>query len=107
MVVPFPAVRVAEAKELRVEIEIGPAGLASIEVRAVGRSHRLPATAAECWKGRADRIQQGASWRAKLAISDQCYLVSHLEGLTCSADVAIAMVCLRTGEEIRPFHVEF
>jgi hypothetical protein len=35
------------------------------------------------------------------ATAQQCHLASHPEGLTCRAGAVVAVVCLRTGAEIR------
>ena len=117
MVASFPAVRMAEMvkvearlrelRELRVKGEIGPVGQGSIGARAVCRALHLLITEVTYWKDKVDKIPRGASWRIRLGrTGHQCYLVSLPEELTCSADVVVAVLCLRTGEEIRPPSVE-
>ena len=112
MVASFPAVRMEEmvragARELRVVGEISPPGQGSIEDRAVCRALRLLITEVTCWKGRVGKTLRGVSWEIRPGrTGPQRHLVSRPEALTCSADVLVAVVCLKTDEGIKASDVK-
>ena len=109
MVAPRPVVRKVEviraadrAKELSGVGEIGSPKQFPIEVRAVSKVLHLLITEVTCWKDKVDRTPRGVSWKIRVEkTGQQCRLVSHPEGLTCSVDAVVVMAYQRAGAEIR------
>ena len=113
MVAPRPVVGKVEviraadrAKELSEVGEIVPPKQFPIEVRAVCKVFHLLITEVTCWKDKVDRTPRGVSWGIRVETTgQQCRLVSHPEGLTCSVGAAVVIACQRAGAEIRIYSV--